>query len=95
MKSLFAFWPYDSFPYVLGAKVEDVNDEIIILKGYGRFGYSSNMQLVPYKTGAKLKDALDTLREQHREAFERLAADFKKRRDDLFKEHDVKLPRRG
>lgn len=77
VKGLFAFWTYDSFPYVLGAPIDEMDEEgrvqaPIFGKGY----WFRPIKIVPVAEGEKLLAKLELLTEEEREARNNLRQEF-------------------
>lgn len=73
--ALFAFWPYDAFPFVLGSEATKMNDEgRVYVPAYQ--GWVSPTKLVPVKTGREIKKSLDVLVTKKREAQKELDEEF-------------------
>ena len=91
---LYAFWPYDLFPYTLGGEVEKITATAVTIKGYSAFKRTSRFVIVPHETGAPLRDHLDALRTEYLDAVAKLNASFEVRAEDLFKAAEVQMPKR-
>lgn len=67
-QKLFAFWEYSSYPYVLGAEIENMlPDGFINAKGYGGYSFKP-IKILPLKEGKELKVKLDNLKEEYDKA---------------------------
>lgn len=65
MKELFAFWRYDSFPYVLGGHVTKMSESgLVETKEYGRQQWFRPIILLPKNTGEKIQSELRKLRDE-------------------------------
>ena len=64
--TLWAFWRYDLYPYVLGGKVTKTNDDgSVFVEGYGDYKTWARV-LVPGKLGQELLEELKSLQAQYR-----------------------------
>lgn len=76
VEGLYAFWRYDSFPYVLGGPVSTMNERgDVTIPTYGN-GVVTPIKIVPYDAGRKLLEQIDALRAEHREVLDKLNDDF-------------------
>lgn len=81
---LFAFWKYDLFPYLLGAKVEQVRDDgWVTTEGYQGMVFNP-VRVLGGKTGEKLHAELKELTAEY-------DADLKKLRDEYLDRVNVRL----
>lgn len=70
---LFAFWKYDTYPYVLGAEVVEIKDSgRIVAKGYEGYASFKPILLLPLKEGEKRWAELKKLREEYKQQSEEL-----------------------
>ena len=68
MKKLFAFWRYDQFPFVLGAEVEDIDDDgWVKAKGYDGMKFKP-IKIVPAEVGEQISSLLKKLEADERHA---------------------------
>lgn len=58
---LFAFWSYDSYPFVLGAEVEELKGDRVKPKGYGGYTFK-HIYITDYDSGVVIMDKLNTLK---------------------------------
>lgn len=64
---LFAFWRYDSYPYVLGAEISMMSEKgSVYAPSYQ--GWFKPIKVMPAKAGLALLDKLEKMRADHREA---------------------------
>lgn len=82
--SLFAFWEYDKFPYVLGSEVLDMRpDGRVEVKGYAGFAFKP-IKLLPLAAGRELCEKLGVLEEEYLTERATLTRKFKLKLDRLF-----------
>ncbi len=71
-EKLYAFWKYDSPPYMLGGEVLKIREDGgVFVKGYDRYMSScfkkeAIMAIVPYETGVKLHKKLKKAEARYR-----------------------------
>ncbi len=66
---LYAFWTYDSYPYLLGGEVTKMlPNGMVEVKGYGRGFAFVPVKLLPLETGKAFQDYLNELKSQHSKA---------------------------
>lgn len=77
-QDLFAFWPYDYFPYVLGGTVTKIHDNgRVEIKEYGS-GYSFEpIKILPYKAGLALYQKVKLLKEE----YEKTSRDLREKKE--------------
>ena len=79
---LFAFWNYDSFPYLLGAEVDRMDGNTVYPKGYGGHAFKAAFFL-PVEYGESLKKELKALECEKRARQTELNEEFKERLDKI------------
>jgi hypothetical protein len=83
-KTLFAFWKYDQFPFVLGGTVEDINEEgLVQTKEYGKGFWFNPVKMLPLKEGKELLAKLNNLDYERRKAMKVMDKQFDKKVKDL------------
>lgn len=86
MKTLFAFWRYDAFPYVLGAEILEMGDDgFVSARGFTGMRFKP-IKILPLKAGVFLKQKLDELRTAERAAHQEVDTKFRKELEKLFPE---------
>jgi len=80
---LYAFWPYDLFPYYLGGRVVKMSGESVEIKGYGPGYLFKPPRLVEGKAGRKILADLQALKDEHRKALNVVATEFRSKLNDL------------
>jgi hypothetical protein len=56
-KRLYAFWKYDTFPYVLGGELRDMNDRgLVYIESYQ--GWFRPILILPLEEGKKIHDKI-------------------------------------
>lgn len=77
VKNLFAFWTYSSFPYVLGAPIDEMDEEgRVQAPSFGTGYWFRPIKIVPVAKGEKLMAQLEQLGEEEREAQSVLRQEF-------------------
>lgn len=73
---LWAFWRYDTFPYMLGAPVKEVlEDGWVTVEGYTGMKFRP-IKLLPLKQGEKQWAKVSDLRSAHQETVRKLKREF-------------------
>src|SRR5215208_5186423 len=73
---LYAFWRYDSFPFVLGGPVTRMDEEgRVETENYGAGNWFTPARLLPRAAGEKLHGELKLLEAQHGEARKKFDAE--------------------
>lgn len=81
---LFAFWPYDSFPYVLGGTVTKITDKgAVETIEYGPGRYFRATKILPLAAGKKLKETLDRLTKVRNSALKKFNDEWNKKLEDI------------
>jgi len=87
---LYAFWKYDSFPYVLGGTVEQMNkDGLVQTTEFGKGYWFKPIKLLPLDAGVTVQKALNDLREGHCKATKKLHQEWIAKLRNLFPEPKV------
>lgn len=79
---LFALWEYDSFPYLLGARVTKMRDDGAVYAPSYSSWFAPKHLLTPER-GQRVWDDLQDLRGQHRAEMDRINEDFKRRAQEV------------
>lgn len=84
--NLFAFWEYDLYPYMLGAKATKMNSEgKVYLPSYQ--GWVKPFKLLPVKPGKVLYKKVEALRASHRLAEQNIKDEYTKKLLDVVPFH--------
>jgi len=79
--SLYAFWKYDQFPYVLGGEVRTfLKDGSVTVRGYDGMAFTP-VKIVPAKVGLALRETLNGLTEEYRQAQQKILEDALRKLD--------------
>lgn len=84
---LYAFWKYDSPPYVLGGEVLQIRkDGGVFVKGYDRyissyFKKGAIMAIMPYEEGVKLHEKLNNAERKYNLRIQKAEKDLRFVRD--------------
>lgn len=80
MAKQYAFWEYDHYPFVLSGEVVGRPDAEgrVEVNGYGGLRFKT-LRVIDGDEGRRMSDALNHLRELHREALAEVARDFRGR----------------
>ena len=62
---VFAFWTYDTFPYVLSAAGHQVEPNVMQLDGFGRWGMNAMFSFQPVEMGKDTKAKLQSLEAEY------------------------------
>lgn len=83
---LYAFWHYDTFPFVLGSPVrtgsEMRDDGRVQVDGYGGAWFLP-FKLLPVKKGKEVHEQLKALEAEYEKALASLKVDFEARREEI------------
>lgn len=83
---MFAFWKYDSFPYILGGEMLRMEEDgLVQVKGFQGYRFKP-IKLLPIKAGAALLAKLKALTAEHKTEMNALNEDFRVRARELFGE---------
>jgi hypothetical protein len=86
---LFAFWDYDTFPYVLGAPVLEMNaNGAVRPRGYGGYWFRP-IRLVSLSVGQKVWATLEKLRAERRAAEKALNEQWRRKALDALREAGI------
>lgn len=78
-QELFAFWKWDSFPYVLGAKILDIKEDgRVLVEGYSSYLFRP-IKILPLESGQKTYSQLKDLKQQYDVDLETLKIDYDKK----------------
>lgn len=78
-EKIFAFWTYDSFPYVSCAPAVILSETAMDTDGFGRWGRSSTFAYRSLSEGFAVREKLEALRAEFAKAQQDLKRDFKAR----------------
>lgn len=91
-KGMFAFWTYDQFPYILGAPIDEMDEEgRVQAPSFGKGYWFRPIKIVPVAQGKKLMEQLYQLRDEKREADAALRKEFLDKAKALAPFIEVKL----
>ena len=83
VSDLFAFWPYDTFPFMLGARVVEMREDgRVVAEGYTGLVFTP-FKLMPREAGEKLWKQVETMRVDHRKAVSAVHAEWHAKLRDL------------
>ena len=75
-QTLYAFWKYDQFPYVLGGTVTKMNgDGSVQIKEYGNSSFNP-VKILPLEDGKKMQNALYVLQSKRDKALKEVNTTF-------------------
>lgn len=74
---VFAFWTYDTFPYVLSAAGHQIEPNVMQLDGFGRWGMTGMFTFQPVEMGTATKAKLQSLEAEYRREQAALLEKFK------------------
>jgi len=78
--TLYAFWPYDQYPYFLCGEVTKMHESgAVETVGFGPGHRFMPVLIRPLNAGLRLREKLDVLREDYRAAHLAVEKDFKER----------------
>ena len=79
--SLYAFWKYDQFPYVLGGRVRTfLENGDVTVRGYDGMSYTP-IKVVPWSMGVEIHAMLNELNEEYRQAQQKILEDALRKLD--------------
>lgn len=96
VNDLFAFWPYDRFPFILGGKVDHfgegsigslIDHRHVYIESYR--GYLKYFHLLPLKVGKEAKQKLEDLQGEYLKAQEVLSSQFMVKRKTLLGKYGI------
>ena len=65
-KNLFAFWKYDTFPYVLGGEISDINEKgLVYVDSYQ--GWFKPILILPLDEGVRRNIKLNAIAKEYEE----------------------------
>lgn len=79
---LWAFWDYDSFPYLLGGEVGELNGNKVNPRKYGGYWFKVAFFL-PKTRGEELKKELKNLEDEKRSRENELNIEFRERLEKI------------
>lgn len=86
--ALYAFWPYDQYPYFCYGEVTRMHESgAVVTKEYGEGNWWRPVLVVPLKAGLQLKEKLQSLERAYKEDVTRL----KKTADERLLNHVPEL----
>lgn len=84
--TLFAFWHYDSFPFVLGGTVMRMaGDGSVEIKEYGTGGWFKPFKILPFEEGKALQAKLKALEAEFNDAIDDVRFTFEDKLDAVLK----------
>ena len=85
-QELFAFWKYDLFPYVLGAKILEMKEDgRVLAEGYSSYLFRP-IKILPLEPGRTLFAQLKVLKQEYDTNLELLKIDYDKKLLAIFPE---------
>ena len=64
-QELYAFWPYDLFPYFLGGRVTKFFGQQVEVEGYGKGYLFTPVKIIEGKDGKHVLEELEKLKQQY------------------------------
>lgn len=84
-QELYAFWPYDRFPFIVGGTVIQMNDKgYVETIEYGRGHWFKPCKLLPLEVGKNLHAQLKKLTDYHGDAIEEFNSLWLKKIKEIF-----------
>lgn len=90
---IFAFWPYDVFPYCAGGEVEKLDNDVVTVKGFGRLERTSRVVLVPAGIGRDFNVRLREMAREHSDACRKVNDEFNARLAAEFASYNIAQPK--
>ena len=79
---MYAFWNYDSFPYLLGDEITDTKGNYVRAKNYGGYWFNAAFFL-PEEQGQSLKKELERIKDEKKLRENKLNLEFRERLDKI------------
>lgn len=87
----YAFWPYDLFPYILGAEFTKLKGKQALVPSFGANAWVTPLFVLGVKEGRELLQNLDGLRSLRQNAIEEINAKFREELQTIVREAGGKL----